>query len=292
MKKYFSISEAAKSVHTTSETLRHYDRIGLVKPSQKDERTNYRYYSEQDIIRLHTVRALQKMDLPLQAIREVLQYRDLREVVDFLKEAEKRADEKIADLQYSKTKIQAAKADYERKLHIQNPTENAVVQYFPKRVILLSSALDTPTPDTLWDYLKNFYERIEPAQRECFAFEDVAGIYTESGRSRLFAVCVRHGKTDGLKTLPEGNYLCTACTAENKEDKTNELLRFARREYHANPQFVIHQVVISGILQWKYQVQIYLTSDDNDFAADCKSAPTAANRRGKTRCSKTEKRHS
>ena len=71
MKKYFSVGEAAKAVHTTSETLRHYDRIGLVKPSKKDEWTNYRYYTEQDIVRLHTVRALQVMDLPLQEIKKV-----------------------------------------------------------------------------------------------------------------------------------------------------------------------------------------------------------------------------
>ena len=54
MKKYLSIGEAAKAVHTTSETLRHYDRIGLVKPSQKDECTNYRYYTEHDIVWLNT----------------------------------------------------------------------------------------------------------------------------------------------------------------------------------------------------------------------------------------------
>ena len=39
MQKYFSIGEAAKAVRTTTETLRHYDRIGLVKPSKKDEWT-------------------------------------------------------------------------------------------------------------------------------------------------------------------------------------------------------------------------------------------------------------
>ena len=42
MEKYFSIGEAAKAVHTTTETLRHYDRIGLVKPSKKEEWTKYR----------------------------------------------------------------------------------------------------------------------------------------------------------------------------------------------------------------------------------------------------------
>ena len=73
MKQYFSIGEAAKAAHMTSETLRHYDRIGLVKPGKKDEWTNYRYYTEQDIVRLNTVRALQCMDLSLQEIKEALQ---------------------------------------------------------------------------------------------------------------------------------------------------------------------------------------------------------------------------
>ena len=84
MKEFFSISEAAKAVNTTSETLRHYDRIGLVKPSKKDERTKYRYYTKKDIVRLNTVRALQQMDIPLQEIKEVLEYDDLQKIVFFL----------------------------------------------------------------------------------------------------------------------------------------------------------------------------------------------------------------
>ena len=122
MKKYFSIGEAAKSVHTTNETLRHYDRIGLVKPSKKDEWTNYRYYTEQDIVRLNTVRALQLMELSLQEIKKVLEYNDLEKIVDFLAQAEKKADEKIAALQYSKSKIQLAKANDLRNYSAGNTT--------------------------------------------------------------------------------------------------------------------------------------------------------------------------
>ena len=125
MKKFFSVGEAAKAVHTTSETLRHYDRIGLVKPSKKDEWTNYRYYTEQDIVRLNTVRALQLMDLSLQEIKKVLEYDDLEKIINFLTQAEKKADEKIAALQYSKSKIELAKIDYQRKLHEQ---KNSKVQ--------------------------------------------------------------------------------------------------------------------------------------------------------------------
>lgn len=90
MENYFSIGEAAKAVHTTTETLRHYDRIGLVKPSKKDERTKYRYYTEQDIVRLNTVRLLQLMNLPLREVKKVLAYDDLEKIVEFLSQAEKR----------------------------------------------------------------------------------------------------------------------------------------------------------------------------------------------------------
>ena len=95
MEKFFSIGQAAKMTQMTSETLRHYDRIGLVQPSRVDEWTGYRYYSKQDVVRLHTVRALQRMDLSLQEIKEVLEYDELEEIVDFLNRAEKRQRRKL-----------------------------------------------------------------------------------------------------------------------------------------------------------------------------------------------------
>ena len=95
MKKYFSVGEAAKAVHTTSETLRHYDRIDLVKPCKKDQWSGYRYYSEQEIVRLNTIQALRCMDLSLKEIKKVLEYDNLEEIVEFLKRAEQKANQKI-----------------------------------------------------------------------------------------------------------------------------------------------------------------------------------------------------
>ena len=258
MKKYFSVGEAAKVVHTTSETLRHYDRIGLVKPSKKDEWTNYRYYTEQDIVRLNTVRALQLMDLPLQEIKKVLEYDDLEKIVDFLAQAEKKADEKIAALQYSKAKIQLAKADYERKLQMRKNSNGTFIRDVPERIILLSDTLEVPTLDNLWNYLSHFYDKVTPALKEQFSFEDLAGIYTESGITRLFAVCIRYVNIDGLKILPKGRYLCANCTEENREQVLSEVMCIARTKYGVEPKFTVQLIVVSGILQWNYEVQIYV----------------------------------
>ena len=258
MANYFSIGEAAKAAHTTTETLRHYDRIGLVKPRRKDEWTNYRYYTEQDIVRLNTVRALQLMDLPLREIGKVLEYDDLGKIVDFLAQAEKKADEKIAALEYSKSKIRLAKADYESKLRARKNPAGTFIREMPERVILLSDSLEAPTVDNLWNYLSHFYEKLSPPLREQFSFEDLAGIYTENGTSRLFALCVRHGETDGLKRLPEGKYLCAGCTEADRESTLEELMDKARTEYGASPQFTVQLIVVSGILQWTYEAQVFI----------------------------------
>ena len=257
MKKYCSVGEAAKAAHMTSETLRHYDRIGLVKPSRKDEWTNYRYYTEQDIVRLNTVHALQMMDLPLQEIKKVLEYDDLEKIVDFLDQAEKKADEKMAALQYSKSKIQLAKADYESKLKSREHLKGTVLKYYPERVILLSDTLEVPTLDNLWNYLGYFYEKVTPALKEQFCFEDLAGIYSEAGLTRLFAQCVRYTEIDGLKVLPEGQYLCANCSEENREQTLRELVGKAREEYGAEPEFTVQLIVVSGILHWNYEAQVY-----------------------------------
>lgn len=258
MKKFFSIGEAAKAARTTSETLRHYDRIGLVRPSKKDEWTNYRYYTEQDIVRLNTVRALQLMDLSLKEIKKVLEYDDLEKIVEFLDRAEKKADEKIAALQYSKSKIETAKADYEKKLQGQKNFNGVLIKDLPERVILISDTLEMPTLDNLWNYLGHFYDKVTPALKEQFFFEDLAGIYTEKGISRLFAVCIRYADTDGLKVLPKGKYLCANCTEEDREQILNELIHIAQTKYRVDPAFTVQLVIVSGVLRWTYEAQVYV----------------------------------
>lgn len=207
---------------------------------------------------MNTVRALQLMDLPLKKIKEVLEYDELEKIVDFLTQAEKNVDEKIAALQYSKSKIELAKADYEGKLQGQHKFHGFFLKDYPERVILLSDTLEMPTLDNLWNYLSHFYDKVTPALKEEFSFEDLAGIYTENGVTKLFAVCIRYVDIDGLKILPKGRYLCANCTEENREQTLNELIRIAQTKYGVQPTFTVQLVIVSGILQWNYEIQVYL----------------------------------
>ena len=129
---------------------------------------------------------------------------------------------------------------------------------YPERVILLSDTLEKPTLDNLWNYLSHFYDQVTPALKDQFDFEDLAGIYTENGITRLFAACIHYADVDGLKVLPKGKYLCADCTEENREQMLQELIHIARTKYGAEPEFTVQLIVVSGILQWNYEVQIYV----------------------------------
>ena len=117
---------------------------------------------------------------------------------------------------------------------------------------------EKPTLDNLWNYLSHFYETLPPALREQFSFEDVAGIYTEGGNSRLFAICTQYQQVEGLNTLPAGRYLCANCAEEAREQTLQELLRLAQAQYGAQPAFTVQLIVVSGILHWNYEVQVYV----------------------------------
>lgn len=192
MEKLYTVGETAKLVKMTTETLRHYDRIGLIKPCKIDEMTNYRYYSDHEIVHLNTIQALRCMELPLEKIKAILAYNDFNQIIKAFKQAEQTANDKIMAINHAKKKIATARAFYESKLANINETSGSFIKTIPERVILITKALKSPSLDNLWNYHRHFYSLIDPSMKEDFIFEDLAGIYQADDKSRMFAVCTKY----------------------------------------------------------------------------------------------------
>ena len=71
MERIYRIGELAGAVGVTVRALRHYDRIGLLKPSGHTE-GGHRLYSQADLARLQQVMTLRYLGFPLDRIRELL----------------------------------------------------------------------------------------------------------------------------------------------------------------------------------------------------------------------------
>ncbi len=80
-----SITELAKIRKVTTETLRHYDRIGLFKPDYIDPENNYRYYSILQYEKLGTIKELRQLGMSLSEIKDYFSDRNLKKSVSILK---------------------------------------------------------------------------------------------------------------------------------------------------------------------------------------------------------------
>lgn len=91
----FQIGEFSKLGQVSTRMLRHYDKLGLLVPSHTDEWTSYRYYTLDQLARLHRIIALKELGFSLQEIGDLLQKADGPSVAELrgmllLKQAEVR----------------------------------------------------------------------------------------------------------------------------------------------------------------------------------------------------------
>lgn len=67
----FTVNQLAKLAGVSVRTLHHYDDIGLLKPKTRTE-SKYRYYGEEELLRLQQILFYKELDLPLAKIVEIL----------------------------------------------------------------------------------------------------------------------------------------------------------------------------------------------------------------------------
>ena len=68
----FKIGEFSQLSRVSVRMLRHYDQLGLLKPSRTDNFTNYRYYSADQLPRLNRILALRDLGFSLEQIGSML----------------------------------------------------------------------------------------------------------------------------------------------------------------------------------------------------------------------------
>lgn len=67
-----SIGEFSRLTHLSVKALRHYHDVGVLIPAEVDRQTGYRRYSIAQLTNAHLVRRLRELDVPLDAVREVI----------------------------------------------------------------------------------------------------------------------------------------------------------------------------------------------------------------------------
>lgn len=77
MKRRYTIGDLSKITGINTKTLRLYDQKGLLKPSERDEDNNYRYYSEQQVVDAVMIREMKLRGFSISEQKILLQTPDL-----------------------------------------------------------------------------------------------------------------------------------------------------------------------------------------------------------------------
>ncbi|MFC4303711.1 MerR family transcriptional regulator [Cohnella boryungensis] len=80
----YSIGQASKICNLSIQTLRFYDKLGLVNPSETDKFTGYRYYSNLDLLHVKVVQGLKSLNFTLEEIAHTLKSNKLNSMMEMM----------------------------------------------------------------------------------------------------------------------------------------------------------------------------------------------------------------
>lgn len=103
MKRNYTISEIKKIYGFGLDSLRYYEKIGLMQPRRGEN--GYRIYDLDSIYKLNIIKDLRELGFPFSKIKDFLLKRSLSSSVAFLKEEEEAAENRIRSLQKKKKSL-------------------------------------------------------------------------------------------------------------------------------------------------------------------------------------------
>lgn len=240
MRTTYTISEIAEYFNISTQTLRYYDRIGLLKPETTAESSGYRLYGGEQFDKLYLIRELKQLGLSLDQIKNYCETKDIRELGRILDETSEILGIKIQEYQAIKKHVD----DYLRSIRLlESARGRNICEFRPIRERYAYIVEANFHADSLLQsmgmlqesYTRSSLRRVEPGHL-------VLGIHREEleqknlgGYNFIGNMLKRHVNHKNVRTFPEGLY-AVACHLGNYDtifDTYRKLLRYIRQNHYS-----------------------------------------------------------
>lgn len=266
MNNYYSIGETAKLAGTTIETLRHYDRIHLLKPAKVDPSSGYRYYSDKELIYLDVIDFCKKKNMPLHKIKEVFTNDNLDYIISFLKTKDEEIEQEIKQLNKTKLQLSALRKQYENQAYLSDvplSPSHFATKALGERAIVKIRSLHEPSLESFHQLQDALNQQLKDEVKDAFVFDLRANIMTtlepNENPSVFFVGCEKYPEqAECISILPKGIYLYGYCSEDQRMEAMQNIVAHAKVEYDTEISFVIQSVVFTGMFQWIYEIQVLL----------------------------------
>ncbi|WP_294373286.1 helix-turn-helix domain-containing protein [uncultured Clostridium sp.] len=237
MSTYFSIGEISKMFNISTQTLRLYDKLDLLKPAYINSESGYRYYSVDQFIKLDSIKMCKTMGLSLEEIKKLIN-RDssIESMLDIIIKQKEVIGEKIRILE--NMKLHLSNFEGRIKESVNAGIDNIVLVYNKERYYIK------------YDYVSETQEELEMNLRKVIldAEKKFGGILSNDIGFRIsYDDFVKHDKVvvkeqsihlfnnieykdENMMTMPEGTYLTMYITNNSFDNRTyyNKMIKFAK----------------------------------------------------------------
>jgi DNA-binding transcriptional MerR regulator len=247
-----SIGKMAKLNQVTVQTLRYYDKIGLLKPMITDDASHYRYYAINQCARLDMIQYMKSLGMSLETIKAQFDHGDIHGVDEILSFQEKWIHEKLKELQ----DMQKAVSHYRENIarYIKAPKSGQInLEYIEaRRVFSYDAGINfyESTIDT-WEYMiRGLKKQVTIQHLPMVKFCNVGSILRKSllekrsfYSTEIFIFVDEEEETTEL--LPAGDYLTVHFDDFYKEvDYGNMLLDYIKEHHYEIVGDYICEVVV------------------------------------------------
>lgn len=176
MEWYLSVGQTSKFFNISSETLRHYDRKGILKPIV-DENNGYRYYTWKEMEILDLILEGKYLEIPLKDIKESLDKNSAQGQLDLIQYQEKVIEEKIQHLEKLKKGVKERKKILNEILSFKNNYEFDTLNIIEKNKKILFIPIG--------DVANNKVKQKDPSLRNMY-IEEWLQIYKVNNNNEIY----------------------------------------------------------------------------------------------------------
>lgn len=235
MKDYYKINEISKLYGIGTDSLRYYEKIGVLKP--KRDTNGYRLYSLKDIYKLNIIRDLRQLDFSMQQIKEYLDCQSIDNTVALLKEEQRLIQQQLKKLKVTDHIIRnriAALIEAEQT----GDSEFQIKSYKKRPCLQLNTYI---TRDEEMDFAIKKLHRKHENKLEDFGNQTIgASVLADDLKKGIFDVfhsvffILEETAAEYDFSLPAGNYLSFYYRGDYKQSakRIMEVLEYANNNHY------------------------------------------------------------
>jgi DNA-binding transcriptional MerR regulator len=243
MEKYLSIGKMAKINHVSVNTLRLYDKWGLLTPCYINEESGYRYYSMSQNATLDLISYMKELGMSLHDIKDVLDQRDFNLIEAILIKKQRAIDDEMTALKRQRSAVDRTIYSLER--YRKSPKDGTLTteyiderHYFKKRVSKNFYEYDSDTYEMI---LKEFKDQLLKADLPQVYYCNVGTFLSKENflkqhfetYDNFIFVDENFPEKEQVQVLESGMYACIYMDDFNKEqDYAKKLLDYCQKQHY------------------------------------------------------------